>query len=100
MHLASAKMLHGTVRGWNSWDAVGLNGNESFVYQAAEFLTESGLQSKGYTWITNDAGWYGAGAPIDPLSVSIDEYGRLRPSKERFPSLGGSFAALSSNLKK
>ena len=97
--LVYSNMLHGTVRGWNSWDAVGLDGNETLMRQAGKFLKSSGLFDKQYTWITNDAGWYASSASFDPMEVSIDKYGRLVPSSERFPSCNGSFAPLTAELK-
>jgi hypothetical protein len=101
VYVCNGRIAHKAVRGWNSWDAVGLEGNLSLTHQAAAFLTSSGLQKHGYSYITTDAGWYGDimdGNQIDPMQVAMDGYGRLLPSEARWPGLNGTFRPLADDL--
>ncbi|MBR3771915.1 MAG: glycoside hydrolase family 27 protein, partial [Clostridium sp.] len=76
-------------RGWNSWDCYGAAVTEDIVRKNAEYMAKN-LKDAGYEYIVVDIQWY------EPLAVSneyhpfadvcMDEYGRLIPAKNRFPS--------------
>lgn len=78
--------------GWNSWDCYGTTVTEAEVIANAEFMAEHLLRF-GWDMIVVDIDWadptarshgYNADAPLH-----LDEYGRLIPDPERFPSSAG-----------
>jgi len=75
--------------GWNSWDCYGAAVTEDIVKKNADFMAKY-LLPYGYEYITVDIQWYEPGAtthdyhPFAPLCM--DEYGRLLPAVNRFPS--------------
>lgn len=78
--------------GWNSWDCYGAAVTEDIVRRNAEFMAKH-LKQYGWEYITVDIQWY------EPLAVTheyhpfaelvMDEYGRLLPAENRFPSAKG-----------
>ena len=78
--------------GWNSWDCYGPAVTEQIVRRNAEFMA-SHLKRFDWEYIVVDIQWY------EPTAVShhynpfaelcMDEYSRLLPAKNRFPSAAG-----------
>lgn len=76
-------------RGWNSWDCYGAAVTEDVVRKNAEYMAAN-MKDAGYEYITVDIQWY------EPTSVNneyhpfadvcLDEWGRLIPAVNRFPS--------------
>ena len=87
--------------GWNSWDCYGAAVDEPTVRKNAEYMARM-LKKHGYEYIVVDIQWYQPTAvnhqyiPFAPLTM--DEWGRLQPAPERFPSSadGAGFAPLAS----
>lgn len=78
--------------GWNSWDCYGAAVTEAEIRGNAEYMAEH-LKDFGWSYITVDIQWYEPGAvsslyrPFVPLVM--DEYSRLMPAENRFPSAAG-----------
>ena len=78
--------------GWNSWDAFGTTITEAQAKQQADFMAAH-LLPHGFRILTVDIQWYEPGArghsyrPDAPLVM--DEWGRLLPAPNRFPSASG-----------
>ena len=78
--------------GWNSWDCYGTAVTEADVRSNAEYMFEN-LKDYGWEYVVVDIQWYQPAA-IDhnyqPFSdVTMDEFGRLVPAVNRFPSAAG-----------
>ena len=75
--------------GWNSWDAYGTAVREQQVKANADWMAQH-LSKYGWQYIVVDIQWYEPNAqrhdyaPDAPLTM--DEYGRLLPAVNRFPS--------------
>src|SRR6478736_1652631 len=75
--------------GWNSWDSYGTTVREEQVKANADWMAEH-LAKYGWKYIVVDIQWYEPNAqghdykPGAPLTM--DEYGRLLPAVNRFPS--------------
>ncbi len=75
--------------GWNSWDSYGTTVREEQVKANADWMAEH-LAKHGWKYIVVDIQWYEPNAqghdykPGAPLTM--DEYGRLMPAVNRFPS--------------
>jgi alpha-galactosidase len=75
--------------GWNSWDCYGATVREDEVKGNADYIAEH-LKPFGWEYVVVDIQWYEAGAvssayrPFVPLEM--DEYSRLIPAVNRFPS--------------
>jgi alpha-galactosidase len=75
--------------GWNSWDSYGTTVREPQVKANADWMAEH-LAKHGWKYIVVDIQWYEPNAqghdyaPGAPLTM--DEYGRLLPAVNRFPS--------------
>jgi len=75
--------------GWNSWDSYGTTVREEQVKANADWMAEH-LAKYGWKYIVVDIQWYEPNAqghdykPGAPLTM--DEYGRLMPALNRFPS--------------
>jgi alpha-galactosidase len=75
--------------GWNSWDSYGTTVREGQVKANADWMAEH-LSKYGWKYIVVDIQWYEPNAqghdyqPGAPLTM--DEYGRLLPAVNRFPS--------------
>ncbi len=78
--------------GWNSWDAYGTTVTENEVRANAEFMAKN-LKQYGWEYIVVDIQWYEpnaqAGGYRKDALLDMDEYGRLIPSVNRFPSSAG-----------
>ena len=89
--------------GWNSYDYYDTTVNEEQVKANAAYLAEH-LKDAGYEYVVVDIEWYAkkAGSQrntyqyIPYSDLAIDEYSRLQPDPERFPSSadGTGFKAL------
>lgn len=90
-------------QGWNSWDCFGSSVTEAEVLANAEFIAEHLLEF-GWDTVVVDIDWsdptasaheYNAGAPLE-----MDEYGRLVPAPNRFPSAadGAGFGPLAERI--
>ncbi|HEY1678830.1 MAG TPA: glycoside hydrolase family 27 protein [Candidatus Sulfotelmatobacter sp.] len=75
--------------GWNSWDSYGTTVREAQVKANADWMSDH-LAKYGWKYIVVDIQWYEPNAqghdykPGAPLT--IDEFGRLIPAVNRFPS--------------
>ncbi len=78
--------------GWNSWDCYGAAVTEDTVRKNADYMAEN-LKQFGWEYIVVDIQWYQPTAnshgyePFAPLCM--DEYSRLLPAENRFPSAKG-----------
>jgi alpha-galactosidase len=79
--------------GWNSWDCYGPTVTEQEVKANADYMAEK-LKKYGWNYIVVDIRWYvendksGGYNQTDPRYV-LDEYGRVTPALNRFPSAAG-----------
>lgn len=75
--------------GWNSWDCYGATVTEEIVRRNAEFMAKN-LKRYGWEYIVVDIQWYEPSASsheYHPFAdLVMDEYGRLLPAENRFPS--------------
>ena len=75
--------------GWNSWDFYGTSINEACTKAQTDYLATN-LQSHGWGLITVDIQWYQPTASgfgyISGAALTMDQYGRLTPATNRFPS--------------
>lgn len=77
--------------GWNSWDCFGGAVNEERVRKNAEYMAAN-LKELGWEYIVVDIQWYEPNAAdlkqrYAPFAdLVMDEYGRLMPDEQRFPS--------------
>ncbi|MCR4609984.1 MAG: glycoside hydrolase family 27 protein [Eubacterium sp.] len=78
--------------GWNSWDCYGAGVTEETVRKNAEFMAQN-LLKYGWEYIVVDIQWSGPEAKtheyIPNQELVMDEYGRLLPAENRFPSAKG-----------
>jgi alpha-galactosidase len=75
--------------GWNSWDSYGTTVREDQVKANAVAMARD-LASHGWQYIVVDIQWYepnAQGHDYTPgAKLALDEYGRLLPAVNRFPS--------------
>ena len=77
--------------GWNSYDAFGDSVTEAEVLANAHYLKDK-LASHGWQYVVIDYRWYDPGAfnnnpnSRKGVALTMDQYGRLLPSPNRFPS--------------
>lgn len=75
--------------GWNSWDCFGAAVNEDQVRANADYMSKY-LKQYGWEYVVVDIEWYqptaGSHAYEPFSSLTMDEYGRLIPAENRFPS--------------
>ena len=75
--------------GWNSWDCYGAAVTEDAVRANADYMARH-LKSYGWEYVVVDIQWYQPTATshaYEPFSdVVMDDYGRLQPAPNRFPS--------------
>jgi hypothetical protein len=91
--------------GWNSYDAFGDNVVESEVIDNARYV-QANLLSVGWDTVVVDYRWYDPGAHDNNANaragaaLTMDSYGRLLPSPNRFPSAasGNGFKALADGI--
>ena len=78
--------------GWNSWDCYGAAVNEDIIRQNADFMAKY-LKQYGWEYIVVDIQWSAPDAKnheYDPFTeLCMDEYSRLIPAENRFPSAAG-----------
>ena len=92
VHLVAGPTLARTPPlGWNSYDAYGSRVTEAQTLANARYLRQN-MQPYGWQYVVVDYRWYDpnaatapdAGAPGEVLTM--DDYGRLLPAPDRFPS--------------
>lgn len=78
--------------GWNSWDCYGASVTEDIVRKNAEFMAQN-LKQYGWEYVVVDIQWYEPNAKsheYNPFAeLCMDEYSRLIPAENRFPSSAG-----------
>lgn len=78
--------------GWNSWDCYGPSVDENTVRANAEYMAKN-LKQFGWEYIVVDIQWSQPTASsheYEPFAdLCMDEYGRLIPAENRFPSSAG-----------
>lgn len=82
--------------GWNSYDYYDTTVNEAQIRANAEYMAAH-LKEFGWEYVVIDIEWYcnDAGTVRDRFQyipfgdIEMDDYGRLQPSPERFPSSAG-----------
>jgi alpha-galactosidase len=78
--------------GWNSWDSYGTTVTEAEVKANAEYMARN-LRSHGWQYVVIDIQWYEPNARAHGYrpnaELTMDEYGRLTPAVNRFPSAAG-----------
>ncbi len=94
--------------GWNSYDAWGTSITEDETLANAQYMKDH-LLSHGWQYVVIDARWYDSVSPTDDRQfnklsagrkLAADEYGRLLPALNRFPSAanGQGFKPLADRL--
>jgi alpha-galactosidase len=77
--------------GWNSWDCFATTVTEAQTRAQADYMAEH-LKSHGWQYIVVDIQWYEPGATgynyRRNAELVTDEWGRLLPAINRFPSAG------------
>lgn len=75
--------------GWNSWDCFGAGVNEKQLRENADYMAKH-LKQYGWEYIVCDIQWYEPNAKDNDYNnfteLNMDEYGRLIPAENRFPS--------------
>lgn len=75
--------------GWNSWDCFGAGVNEEQLIANADYMAKR-LKQYGWEYIVCDIQWYEPKACSNDYNnfaeLCCDEYGRLIPAQNRFPS--------------
>lgn len=79
--------------GWNSWDCYGPTVTEQEVKANADYMAAH-LKKFGWEYIVVDIRWYVENAKAHGYNekdavIILDDYGRLMPAVNRFPSAGG-----------
>jgi len=78
--------------GWNSWDSFGTTVREAEVKANADAMAEK-LKRYGWQYVTVDIQWYQPTAEGHDYeagaALTVDEYGRLLPALNKFPSAAG-----------
>lgn len=85
-------MLSSPPMGWNSWDCYGAAVNEEELLGNAAYM-RGRLKAFGWEYVVCDIQWYepaAAGNDYHPFAeLCMDEYSRLLPAENRFPSAAG-----------
>lgn len=75
--------------GWNSWDCFGAGVNEEQLRANADYMAKY-LKEYGWQYVVCDIQWYEPKAKDNDYfsftPLNMDEYGRLMPAENRFPS--------------
>lgn len=75
--------------GWNSWDCYGAAVNEEQLLGNAEYMAKN-LKQYGWQYVVCDIQWYEPKAKDNDYNnfteLCMDEYSRLIPAENRFPS--------------
>jgi alpha-galactosidase len=78
--------------GWNSWDCYGTTVTEAEVKANADYMAQH-LKQHGWQYVVIDIQWSEPNAKAHgyrpDADLTMDEYGRLIPAPNRFPSSGG-----------
>ncbi|MBQ8028068.1 MAG: glycoside hydrolase family 27 protein [Clostridia bacterium] len=78
--------------GWNSWDCYGAAVNEEQLLGNAEYIRDN-LKDLGYSYVVCDIQWYEPTAHSNNYNsfadLCMDEFSRLIPAENRFPSSAG-----------
>ena len=78
--------------GWNSWDCYGAGITEKDLLANAAYMAEY-LRDYGWQYVVCDIQWYEPGAVDTDYNnfapLCMDEYARLIPAENRFPSAAG-----------
>jgi hypothetical protein len=78
--------------GWNSWDCYGPSVTENEVKANADYMAKQ-MVRYGWKYIVVDIQWYepkaGPHGYRKDAELTMDEYGRLMPAPNRFPSSAG-----------
>ena len=78
--------------GWNSWDCYGAAVDEKTVKANADYMAKN-LKKYGWEYIVVDIEWYQPSVlthEYQPFAeLVMDEYSRLIPAENRFPSAAG-----------
>ncbi len=78
--------------GWNSWDCFGAGVTEKQLKENADYMAKY-LKDSGWEYIVCDIQWYEPMAKNNDYNnfypLCMDEYGRLIPAENRFPSSAG-----------
>lgn len=78
-------------KGWNSWDCYGASVTEEEIRANAKYMSEH-LKDFGWEYVVVDIQWYESTANSSvyhPFTdLEMDEYSRLMPAVNRFPSAG------------
>ncbi|MGB4657945.1 MAG: glycoside hydrolase family 27 protein [Mobilitalea sp.] len=78
--------------GWNSWDCYGASVNEQETRANADYMAKN-LKQYGWQYIIVDIQWYepqASGTEYHNLApLCMDQFGRLIPAENRFPSSAG-----------
>ena len=78
--------------GWNSWDCYGASVTEEEVRRNAEYMAKN-LKEFGWEYVVVDIQWFEPNAKSADYnknaSLIMDEYSRLMPAVNRFPSAEG-----------
>ncbi|HIT05960.1 MAG TPA: glycoside hydrolase family 27 protein [Candidatus Scybalocola faecipullorum] len=76
-------------KGWNSWDAYGASVNEEEIRKNADVMAGK-LKKYGWEYVVVDIQWYEPSADSAAYhkfaALNMDEYSRLIPAENRFPS--------------
>ncbi len=79
--------------GWNSWDCYGAAVTEDVVRKNADYMAKN-LKNYGWEYVIVDIQWYEPNAVShtynDFTALEYDEYSRLIPAVNRFPSSANS----------
>ncbi|RXI96256.1 glycoside hydrolase family 27 protein [Anaerobacillus alkaliphilus] len=75
--------------GWNSWDCYGASVTEDEIKGNADYIAKN-LKQYGWEYVVVDIQWYEPTANSSHYhpftSLTMDQYSRLMPSENRFPS--------------
>ena len=89
--------------GWNSWDCYGAAVNEEQLLSNAEYMAKN-LKQFGWQYVVCDIQWYEPKAKDNDYNnfteLCMDEYSRLIPAENRFPSSknGAGFKPISDKI--
>lgn len=85
-------MMSSPPKGWNSWDVYGASVTEEEVRRNATIMADK-LKEHGWEYVVVDIQWYEPTANSSQYHIfadlCTDEYGRLMPAENRFPSSSG-----------
>lgn len=88
----SIDMIKHPPMGWNSWDCFGDMVNEEQLLANAEYMRDN-LKEYGWEYVVCDIQWSEPGATghhyRNFTELCMDEYSRLIPAENRFPSSAG-----------